>query len=66
MTLTRTSLTPHIGSMRDPDAEGARKFAKAKMDDGWIIVHTSWCKGWAQRQQAIQLGELVHGKRSAK
>ena len=57
MTLSRTSLTPHIGSMRDPDAEGARKFAKAKFHDadepGWIIVHTSWCKGWAQRQQAI-------------
>lgn len=69
MTITRTSLTAFAASMREPDSEGARRFAREKFhdpDSGWIIIHPSWLKGWAQRQQAVQLGEMVHGKRKVK
>jgi hypothetical protein len=69
MTITRTSLTAYAASMREPDPAAARRIARDQFhatDGDWVIIHKDWLKGWAQRQQAVQLGELVHGKRSAK
>lgn len=68
MTLTRTSLTGHAGSMRDPSPENARREAKRAFHDSEgkiILINTDWLSGWSDRQQAILLGEKLHGKRSA-
>lgn len=66
MTISRTSLTAFTPSMRDPDPQGARRFAQKifhESDGKFIILHQDWAKGWAQRQEMVNLGELVHGKR---
>lgn len=69
MTLSRTSLTGHAASMRDPSPENARREAKRAFHESGgkiILINTDWIPGWGDRQQAILLGEKLHGKRSAK
>jgi hypothetical protein len=69
VTLSRTSLTGHAASMRDPSPEAARREAKRAFHDSEgkiILINTDWLTGWGDRQQAILLGEKLHGKRSAK
>lgn len=69
MTLTRTSLTSHAASMREACPENARKEAKRAFHESEgkiILINTDWLPGWGDRQQAILLGEKLHGKRSAK
>ena len=55
--------------MRDPSPEAARREAKRAFHDSEgkiILINTDWLTGWGDRQQAILLGEKLHGKRSAK
>lgn len=69
MTLHRTSLTAFAGSMREPSEENARREAKRAFHESQgkvILINTDWLTGWGDRQQAILLGEKLHGKRSAK
>lgn len=69
MTINRTSLTSYAASMRDPCSENARREAKEafhKTQGKIILINTDWLPGWGDRQQAILLGEKLHGKRSAK
>lgn len=69
MTINRTSLTAYAPSMRDPSDQNARKEAKQafhKSEGKIILINTEWLNGWGDRQQAILLGEKLHGKRSAK
>ncbi len=54
----RTSLAPFIASMRDPDPDGARKFAaKVYRDSGVIVVDPAWITGWGDRELFRKIGE---------
>lgn len=60
----RSSLAPYAAAMREPDEVRARAIARAAFhaDDSIVLINPRWCRGWAQRQQLIQIAESIHGK----
>jgi kynurenine formamidase len=55
--------------MREPSEENARREARRAFHESQgkvILINTDWLTGWGDRQQAILLGEKLHGKRSPK
>lgn len=66
MTLHRTSLTRHAGSMRDPDPAEARRAARAAYEtsEGEIVlINKAWLPNWADRKQLDLLAVKALGVR---
>lgn len=62
--IVRSPLSPFASLWHDPDPEKARRLAAAIWrEEGVLLLNPSWAKGWAERQEIINLGDRLHGKR---
>lgn len=61
---SRTSLTPHAPSMRDPDPANTVKAARAAYVESKgeiVLIKRSWLPSWADRKQLELLAEKSLG-----
>ena len=66
--ITRTSLTPYAASMRDPDPDGADRYAREAWHRHSVVVFTAGQLArmpWQDREILTSVAERVHGKRDA-
>jgi len=63
---SRTSLTPHAASMRDPDPEGAHRLAAEMWHrDGSIVIRaeSKARMNWQDRELLDAIGTRIYGPR---
>jgi hypothetical protein len=63
---SRTSLTPYAASMRDPDPNGAKRFAaKAWHENGMVVFMPESLARmpWEDRELVQRLAAKLYGKR---